>query len=65
LFPIFQFLKGLFQGPSKEELKEFKEKVRQRVASTAEEVTKQVKSAGLSDSAAEQIRRQILGITGE
>ena len=27
MFPILQFLKGLFQGPTKEELKEFKEKV--------------------------------------
>lgn len=43
-------------------LKEYQSKVKARVSAAAEEVAKQVKKGGLSDDAAEQIRKQILGI---
>lgn len=43
-------------------LKEFQNKVKARAAAAAEDVAKQAKKGGLSDEAAEAIRKQILGI---
>lgn len=43
-------------------LKEYQAKVKAKVAAAAEDVAKQAKKGGLSDEAAEAIRKQILGI---
>ena len=43
-------------------LKEYQAKVKAKVEAAAENVAKQAKKGGLSDSAAEAIRKQILGI---
>ncbi|MEZ7693183.1 phage protein Gp27 family protein [Neisseria sp. 27098_8_139] len=43
-------------------LKEYQAKVKAKVAAAAENVAKQAKKGGLSDAAAEAIRKQILGI---
>ena len=43
-------------------LKEYQAKVRAKVEAAAENVVKQAKKGGLSDEAAEAIRKQILGI---
>lgn len=43
-------------------LKEYQGKVKARVASAAEDVAKQAKKGGLSDEAAEAIRKKVLGI---
>lgn len=43
-------------------LKEYQSKVKAKVAAAAEDVAKQAKKGGLSDEAAEAIRKQILGI---
>ena len=44
-------------------LKQFQSTVRQRAEAAAEEVAKVVSKGGLSDEAADEIRRQILGIS--
>ena len=43
-------------------LKEYQAKVKAKVQAAAEDVAKQAKKGGLSDAAAEAIRKQILGI---
>ena len=43
-------------------LKEYQAKVKAKVEAAAENVAKQAKKGGLSDAAAEAIRKQILGI---
>ena len=43
-------------------LKEYQAKVKAKVAAVAEDAAKQAKKGGLSDEAAEAIRKQILGI---
>ena len=43
-------------------LKEYQAKVKAKVVAVAEDAAKQAKKGGLSDEAAEAIRKQILGI---
>ena len=43
-------------------LKEYQAKVKAKVAAAADDVAKQARKGGLSDEAAEAIRKQILGI---
>ncbi|MBF0802943.1 MULTISPECIES: DUF3486 family protein [unclassified Neisseria] len=53
-------ISGLISASTR--LKEYQAKVKAKVAAAAEDVAKQAKKGGLSDEAAEAIRKQILGI---
>ena len=53
-------ISGLISASTR--LKEYQAKVKAKVAAAAEDVAKQAKKGGLSDAAAEAIRKQILGI---
>ena len=53
-------ISGLISASTR--LKEYQAKVKAKVAAAAENVAKQAKKGGLSDEAAEAIRKQILGI---
>lgn len=53
-------ISGLISASTR--LKEYQSKVKAKVAAAAEDVAKQAKKGGLSDDAAEAIRKQILGI---
>ena len=53
-------ISGLISASTR--LKEYQAKVKAKVAAAAEDVAKQAKKGGLSEEAAEAIRKQILGI---
>lgn len=53
-------ISGLISASTR--LKEYQAKVKAKVAAAADDVAKQAKKGGLSDEAAEAIRKQILGI---